>query len=637
MCGISGILGCKSSPEDVQRVRAMVRAQAHRGPDSWRVAGFPGAVLGHNRLSIIDLSIRAAQPMSSPDGRHVLVYNGEIYNYLELRRELESLPGADPWSSDSDSEVLLAGLRRWGPPFLEKLNGMFAFCFYDTATGEAFLARDRFGQKPLVLAQDETSLLFASEIKALLAAGVPAAPDRDAWGAYLSAATYDDTPNTMFAGIIQLRPGESATFRPGRGLTRQTWYRLLDRVVPRSMRARDAAAELKTLITDACRIHMRADVPVGVSLSGGVDSSALLAGLELAGELHENVRCYSVDFGADYSERPWIQAAAGHHGLTADIREYFPDLFRSSLSSMVWQMEGPVGGLMNSALAQVMSAARENGVKVLQDGTGIDEAFAGYRNIHDLYVGRLLAAGDPDSRRVLAEYAGNWSETEESARSVVQTALSKPITAIDGTVPVRPDLLNPDWRSPPPAKAAPPSGDGFLRHWLAELLQGSKIPRNMRMKDRLGMAFGLELRLPFLDHRLVEFGLSLSPDLWFLGGRSKAILREALAGAMDDDVRLAPKRSVHTPQERWLRSEPMASYIRALLASESFASRGFFDVAASRSAFERFIIEGAPNSFFVWQWINLEEWFRVFIDRDALVTPRPLCPDLYFSEKIPND
>ena len=632
MCGIAGILGCGSDPQNELRVQAMIRAQAHRGPDGWRVMAHPGAVLGHNRLSIIDLSPRAAQPMVSADGRHVLVYNGEIYNYRELRRELEGLPGADPWVSDSDSEVLLAGLRRWGPGCLERLNGMFAFCLYDTVSGEAFLARDRFGQKPLVTAGLGNAILFASEIKALLAAGVAAAPDRTTWGRYLAAASFDDDADTMFAGVTQLRPGESATFRPGRGLEHQPWYRLSDRIAPRSVGARQAAAELKELVADACRIHMRADVPVGISLSGGVDSSALLAGIDLADELRAGIHCYSVDFGADYSERPWIEAAAGHHGLKADIHGYSPDQFRASLTAMVWQMEGPVGGLMNSALTRVMSAARGDGIKVLQDGTGIDEAFAGYRNMHDLYVGRLLADDHPDGERALAEYAVNWGQPVERARAAVQAALKRPVTAIDGTVPVRPELLRPEWRASLPDKTIPQSDDDLLRLMLMEYLQVSKIPRNMRMKDRLGMAFGLELRMPFLDHRIVEFGLSLPAELWFLGGRSKSILREALAGVMDDGVRLAPKRSVHTPQGPWLRSEPMVSYIRSLISSESFASRGFFDVAATQSAFERFVIDGADNSFFVWQWINVEEWFRVFIDGDAAVHPSPLCPELYFSK-----
>lgn len=628
MCGIAGILGSQNGPEDESRVRAMVRAQAHRGPDGQQIMRVPGAVLGHNRLAIIDLSARAAQPMISADGRHVLIYNGEIYNYRELRRELDRLPGAEPWRTDSDSEVLLATLRRWGPAGLHRLNGMFAFCLYDTVSGEAMLVRDRFGQKPVIMAQFGKELLFASEVKALLAAGVAPTPDREMWARYLTMASIDEDHRTIFAGITQLLPGEYARFRPDAPLERHAWYRLADHVVPSARDAAEAAAELRELVTDACRIHMRADVPVGVSLSGGVDSSALLAGLSLAGELRPDVRCYSVDFGADYSERLWIEATARHHHLKADIRTYSPTAFHATLKAMIWQLEGPIGGLMNSALAEVMAAARGENVTVLQDGTGPDEAFAGYRNMHDVYVARLFADGNPGADAALAEYASHWGETPENARAHIGQALKRPLTAIDGTVPVRPDLLRPEWRLPAALDTEPLRGDYALRALLANYLQVSKIPRNMRMKDRLSMGFGLELRLPFLDHRVVEFGLSLPPKLWFLGGRSKAILRDALAGTMDEDVRLAPKRSVHTPQGRWLRTEPMLSYVRRLIGSESFASRGFFDVGAVHSAFERFAADGAPNSFFVLQWINLEEWFRTFIDGDAVAQPAPLCPKL---------
>lgn len=625
MCGIAGILGRSDPIDTLERVRRMTRIQAHRGPDGEGVVAVPGAVLGHRRLSIIDLSERGAQPMTSDDGRHVVTYNGEIYNYREIRREL-----GGPWRSDSDTEVLLAAFRRWGEDCLDRLDGMFAFCIHDTVTQESFLARDRFGQKLLVMAERHGEVLFASEIKALLAAGMPARPNMAVWGRYLAAASFDDDGDTFFADISQLQPGECAWVRPGRGIERRRWYDVSRRIAPRTkVTAQSAAVELRDLVADAARIHMRSDVPVGVSLSGGLDSSALLACLQLADSLHPSVHCYSVDFGADYSEKSWVDAAAAHHGLSAETRTFTPEAFHATLPAMMWHLEGPVGGLMNSGLSEVMAAARRDGVVVLQDGTGADEAFAGYRNMHDLHLGLLLERRAPEAETALAEYAANWGMDIDAARQSALAALGRPVTAIDGTVPVRPDLLLPRWRDPAAARNQPQGTGDRLRDRLAQWLQVAKIPRNMRMKDRLGMAYGIELRIPFLDHRVVEYGLSLPPDLWFLHGRSKSILREALKGAMDEEVRTAAKRSVHTPQGEWLRREPMRSYVRGLIESDSFAARGFFDVAAIRAAFQRFCTEGADNSFFVWQWINVEEWFRTFIDGDAVARPRPLCPEFH--------
>ena len=626
MCGIAGILG-RTEPADHARVAAMNAIQRHRGPDAGQVVVVPGAVLGHRRLSIIDLSDAGLQPMRGTDGRHVIVFNGEIYNYRELRAELA---GDHHFVTGSDTEVLLEAWRRWGEGCLERLNGMFAFCVVDTVTGHAFLARDRFGQKPLFLHRDGGRLLFASEVKALLAAGVRAAPDLDVWSRYLVNASYDDDEGTFFAGVSQLVPGECAAWDPERGLTRRRWYRLAERVVPRTLSVAEAAAEVRDIIVDAARLHMRADVPVAVSLSGGLDSSALLACLDLAGELSPKVACFSVDFGGDFSEARWFKAAAAHHDLSSTVLEYDNASFLAHMRPMMWQLEGPIGGLMNSALALVMAQAHYGGFKVIQDGTGLDEAFAGYRNHHNLWLGRLIASGAAGADRAVAEYAANWGTTPDKAREAALAELARPVTAIDGTVPTRPDLMRPEFlaRHAGERPGVDSTGDA-LKDQLVDYLQVRKVPRNTRFKDRLSMAYGLELRLPFLDHRLIELALSLPSEHYFLHGRSKSILREALAGAMDDAVRIAPKRSIQAPQGLWLRSEPMAGYVESLISSSSFADRGLFQVDKVKAAWAEFKTGKFDNSFFVWQWINVEEWFRTFVDADAVTTQVPLCPELH--------
>lgn len=557
-----------------------------------------------------------------------LTFNGEIYNYKELRRELED---SHQFSSDGDSEVFLAAWDRWGEACLERLNGMFACCIYEPETRRAFFARDRFGQKPLYFAELGGKVLFASEVKALIAAGITPRPDRRTWARYLVQASYDDSAATYFKDVRQLMPGECAWFDPARGLSFRRYYDLAGRVRPATVSVKEAAERVRELLIDVARVHMRADVPVGISLSGGFDSSALLACLDLAGELHDAVKCVSVDFGADLTERPWIEAAAAHHGLKSAIFRYSREAFETDIHPMMWHLEGPIGGLMNCALVPVMAGARAAGMKVIQDGTGLDEAFGGYRNHHDLYLGLLIEQGDPAADAALRDYSRNWQTTEEIARSAARRALDGSIVAIDGTLAVQPQLLDRRLSAEVvPEKARRTDTAGALHASLMEYLQGSKIARNNRMKDRLSMAFGLELRLPFLDHRLVELALSLPPQYYFLWGRSKAIVREALVGAMNDNVRLAAKRSIQAPQGEWLRTDPMRSYIEDMIGSESFAARGLFDVDAVKQAFARFCDGQFDNSFFVWQWINTEEWHRMFVDGDALSKPRPLCRDIAF-------
>ena len=626
MCGIAGILGY-IDPSDESRVAAMNAVQRHRGPDSMVVKSYPAAVLGHTRLSIIDLTDQALQPMESPDGRFTLVYNGEIYNFKELRRDLEA---GYNFLGTGDTEVLLAAWIRWGEQCLEYLNGMFAFCIYDVVERKAFFARDRFGQKPFYFTEEIGRLLFASEVKALLAAGITSRPDMDTWSRYLVSASYDDDSATFFAGITQLQPGECATWSRDGGIQVRKYYRLLDRVTPRNLDVATAARETRELLVDASRIHMRADVPVAVSLSGGLDSSALLACLDLASELNEDVACLSVEFESDLSERDWIAAAAKHHRLPYRIHTYNPDEFRSSIGPMIWQSEGPLGGLMNCALGGVMEMAHESGFRVLQDGSGLDEAFGGYRNHHNQYLGLLLRHQETEAARAIRDYAVNWGVDESTARAAAMAELANVNTAIDGSAPVRCDLLNlsvvdrvQELREPRPTTA------GELWMSLADYLQVRKIPRNARMKDRMSMAYGLELRLPFLDHRLVEFALSLPSAHYFLHGRSKSIVREGLAGAMDDTVRTATKRSIQAPQGKWLMREPMRTYVQELLDSQSFADRGLFDVPAAKTAFREFCTGAYDNSFFVWQWINVEEWHRTFIDGNPIAEPNPLCRELW--------
>jgi asparagine synthase (glutamine-hydrolysing) len=614
VCGISGIIG-RHKPEDKSLVTKMNNIQNHRGPDASSIKQYKCGTLGHTRLSVIDLSDRSIQPMESIDERYSIVFNGEIYNYKELRKELSL---SYKFKTQSDTEVLLSAYIVWGEKCLEKINGMFAFCILDSVNGNAFMARDRFGQKPFCFMEESDRLLFASEIKALLAAGVRAEADNNTWARYLNTASYDDTDETFFKNILQLRPGECAIWQSGKGLTRYFYYRLEDEYLEKEQNLDDAIQEIQELLLNSAKIHMRSDVPVGVSLSGGLDSSALLACIDHIGKLHKGVNCVSVDFGGDLSEEEWITAAADFHNLPSNILNYTPNEFHDSLKPMMWHLEGPIGGLMNCALSNVMRKFKSIGTVVVQDGTGLDEAFAGYRNHHNLYLGSLIKDNDVRAEKAIKEYANNWNVSEKEAVLCGINEIKRKGTAIDGTIPVKPELLNSQFIDDYyiDRQSFNKTNDPIKRE-LVNYLQTAKIPRNTRMKDRLSMAYSLELRLPFLDHRLVEAALSLPSEFYFLYGRSKSIVREAMKGIMSDSVRLAVKRSIQAPQGEWLRKKPMSDYINDLIHSGSFASRGIFNEKKCQNIFKEFCQGEFDNSFFVWQWINTEEWFRVFIDNSS--------------------
>jgi len=230
----------------------------------------------------------------------------------------------------------------------------------------------------------------------------------------------------------------------------------------------------------------------------------------------------------------------------------------------------------------------------------------------------MIRKKDPDVKKLISEYAKNWGVTEEKAELLAVNELKNAVTAIDGTIPVRTDLLHSAFTKNFTGEINNKVSTGSrLYDALIDYLQARKIPRNTRLKDRVSMAYSIELRLPFLEHNLIDYALSLPEHYHFLYGRTKSVVREAMKGYMDDDVRIAPKRSIQAPQGEWLRTRPMADYVEKIISSESFADRGVFDVKRVQGAFKEFCNGKYNNSFFVWQWINMEEWFRTFIDNDS--------------------
>jgi len=567
MCGIAVLAGPGAN---AQRLARMLEAQRHRGPDAeglWRCERAQ-VWLGHRRLRIIDLSSAANQPITSADGRFVLVFNGEIYNYRELRAELDDYP----YRSESDSEVLLAAFARWGDACLERLIGMFAFAVWDGARRRLFAARDRFGVKPLYYAELDGTLALASEIKALHCAGVAAAPDLRAWADFLAHGSYADPDRTFWRGVRQLPPGH-CLIREGERTELRRWYDLAARVGAQEDARGDAAVadEYLALLETSVRLRFRSDVEVGVNLSGGLDSATLLATIARARGEQASLRAFTFVTGDPrYDELPFARELLARTQHRSEVCLLSPADVPALAAAVQQLADEPYGGLPTLAYARLFERARELGVIVLLDGQGMDEQWAGYDYYRD------------------AEYGP-----------------SRPTLQAAGDAPLRPDALAPDLRS----LAAPPEPlrpfPDRLRNLQYRDLCRTKLPRALRFNDRISMRASTELREPFLDHRLVELALRQPASRKIRGDVGKAFLRDLVSRELGWKLANAPKRALQTPQREWLRGalRPWAEgLIEALLQGPQSA---WFRADVVRNEWQRFAAGAGENSFFVWQWLSL--------------------------------
>ena len=437
MCGVAGLIGpgAVSRQEAVRRMNAIQRS---RGPDDEGLFVEPQVVLGHVRLAILDLTSAGHQPMTTPDGRFTLVYNGEIYNYLELQDELG---GRETFQSRTDSEVLLRAYARWGAGCLDRLRGMFAFAIWDRQEQAVFLARDRFGIKPLYYARHGDRWLFASEIKALLAGGVEPHPDSAVIAEYLCTSLYDHQEETFFSGIRRLLPGHCLTIRAdGRLDGPHRYYDLPSRVRPLHVPFEEAKERLLVLLREAIRLHLRADVPVGINLSGGIDSSVLLAlAAEDPGRVRQ-LRAFTIDYsGTAYAERPWVEQLLERFPVPCTFTAMTDEACAAAIPAMVWSQDEPFGGVPTVSWSSLYQEARSQRVPVLLDGSGVDDCFAGYRaNVLRALARRMQGSPRADGSGELAAFCRVWGTDEPGLRRELEAVSDRerrPV-AMDGTRPV---------------------------------------------------------------------------------------------------------------------------------------------------------------------------------------------------------
>ncbi len=618
MCGISGIFyPAVPKPVDSARVRAMTDALAHRGPDGSGVWTAPGVGLGHRRLSIIDLE-GGAQPMLSADGGLAITYNGEIYNFREVRAELEAR--GHVFRTESDTEVILAAWRQWGVDCLSRLNGMFAFALYDRASDAFFLARDRMGVKPLFHAElADGALIFASELKGLLAHPLlRRAPSPQAIEDYLAFGYVPDDASIL-AGVKKLAAGHYLLIRRGHAVPAPIRWWDLD-FLPN---VKSSPEELTELMRQAVRSRMIADVPLGAFLSGGVDSSAVVAFMAEASR--SAVETCSIGFvEADHDETRYAALVATRFATRHRSRVVAADDF-ALIDTLATAFDEPFADASAIGAYRVSELARET-VKVALSGDGADEAFAGYRRY------RLFAAEErarqslpAPALRALGALGAiypklHWAPRFLRARTTLQALGLSSEEAYADAVTVsnaqtRSMLYSPEFASLLQGHRAEnryidsmrnaPADDALSRAQYADLKIW--LPGDILTKvDRTSMAVSLEAREPLLDHRLVEFAARLPTASRLRGGKGKWLMRQALERHLPPEILRRPKMGFVTPISAWLRG-PLAHAAASIGRESAVVEAGWFDHSAVARIAAEHRAGKADHGRLLWQLLMLDK------------------------------
>ena len=624
MCGIVGLFNFKRTI-DLGIISKMNDSISHRGPDDEgylflntfkkqykslsgvdtityykekyssindEIQGDFNGVFAHRRLSILDLSELGHQPMSNEDESIWLVFNGEIYNYMELRDELISY--GHIFRSHTDTEVIIHAYEEWGENCLEKFNGMWAFALYDFNTDKLFCARDRFGVKPFYFYCQDDNFMFSSEIKAILQNNiVNREVNTEIAMDFLDRGVSDHTNQTFFKGIYQLQPSFYLTVVKGELIVKR-YYDL--KTKGRNLNIEEAKVKFFNIFKDSVKLRLRSDVPFGSALSGGLDSSAIVSMVDYI--LKENgsgliSNTFSSVFdNKKYDEQEYIdEVNMGKkcipHKISPNPIELIEDI-----KSLVNTQEEPFGSLSIYAQWKVMKLVSETDVKVLLDGQGADEILAGYKDSYDYYLTDLLKAFN--FKKFRAEYSARKMNNKTTLKKGVRDLVFAMI--------------------PENTKAQIYRGGNFkqkkkfhnkLNDGLYYMLYKLNLPAYLHNEDRNSMAYSIESRVPFLDYRLVEFSFSLPPEYKINLGMTKYIIRESLKGVLPEKIRIRKdKMGFVTPQEVWQENE-LKPFCDNIIRNKIFLGRDYFKCYDFKKM----------DCYKLWRCISMELWLREFIDQ----------------------
>lgn len=620
MCGICGIINFKDKPSEIV-IRSMVTSIQHRGPDYQDCYVNSVVALGHARLSIIDLSVAANQPMQTSDGQYVIVYNGEIYNFKELCKELEQQGAV--FKTKSDTEVVLNAYMLWGKDAFPRFNGMFALAIWDTLNKELILARDRFGIKPLYYYRFSSGLVFGSEIKSILASGFVEKREINPAGMH-EYFYYGNAlgQNTLFEGISKVLPGQYLAV--GNKECASTSYWQIDDVPQNNDDMDMAVSTVRDRLEQAVNSHLVSDVPVGVFLSGGIDSSCITA--FASKHYHGRLQTFSVgfDFDRGVNELPNARFIANyfntdHHELHVEGYK-LPEL----IERLVQCHDEPFADAANIPL-YLLCEKLNGSPKVILQGDGGDEIFAGYRRYNVLAAHGYLRLGVQLALRVnklssknagyyrrhrFLNAIGNTEPAMRMAMLLTQETLYDPPTKI----------LSPEWQE------AVGDYDPFIRYrefnrrfGHLDLVQrmlytdtGIILPDTFLEKvDKSTMAHGIEVRVPMLDNYLTDYVLGLPSSVKIKRGQKKWILRKALRGIIPDIILDGPKTGFGVPYSYWLR-KPLANYMKSVLLDSSKPNNNYFDKKRLTHCIDEHISGKRNHGFFLWKALNFALWGKMY-------------------------
>jgi asparagine synthase (glutamine-hydrolysing) len=639
MCGIAGIISAEAlHPGDGERVAAMRDILAHRGPDGAGLFADGTAALGHRRLSIVDLAA-GTQPLANEDESIWITFNGEIYNHADLRIDLER--EGHRYRTRCDTETIVHAYEQWGDDCVSKLRGMFAFAIWDARRRRLLLARDRLGVKPLYWARSDDRLIFASEIKSILESSlIPAVPNETAIPELLGTRSLAGS-ETMFRGIQKLLPGHVLTFERGHVRLRRYWDvpTKAEPADPRRTRAEDVQ-RFRALLEESIRLRLMSDVPLGVFLSGGIDSSAIA--VLMARMIGQPLKTFSVAFKEracnelEYARQVSRAIGADAHEIVIDDHSFF-----DALPRLLWHEDEPVAHPSSVPLYFVSALARSH-VKVVLTGEGSDELLAGYGK----YPRALLnwRAGSAYTRRVPSGIRSRLAASIEelpgligryARRSFLAVEHAPDLTFFDNfsaiNLATQRQLLSP--RLSPLANRERVYGPSMAyfdtprdsRQALERILYADMktyLVELLMKQDQMSMAASIESRVPFLDHRLVEFAARLPADRKLSGFLTKRILREAVTDILPRQILERPKMGFPVPFASWLQNG-WREVIRDVLLDRQARERGIF----APHAVERLLAPATvrkDDADAVWSLFNLELWHRTFIDGEGVQTlPAP--------------
>ncbi|HUR33060.1 MAG TPA: asparagine synthase (glutamine-hydrolyzing) [Vicinamibacterales bacterium] len=643
MCGIAGLVSFDGLPPDADVTATRMRdVIAHRGPDEAGLYCDGVAALAHRRLSIVDLST-GQQPLANEDGRVRVVFNGEIYNHAEIRRELEGL--GHRYRTRSDTETIVHAYEQWGDDAVDRFRGMFAFAIWDARKRRLLLVRDRMGIKPLYWVRAGNTLVFGSEIKAVLASGLIRPEANVAAIPELLSTRYVSGAETMFSGVNKLLPGHRLVFERGDVRIRQYWD------IPSggqdsefgsqnagSRKSAGFVERFRELLQESVRVRLMSEVPLGMFLSGGIDSSAI--GALMARMVDRPIKTFSVGFNdrafseLGYARQVATAIGADPHEVVIDDRDFF-----GALPRLVWHEDEPIAHPSSVPLYFVSRLAREH-VTVVLTGEGSDELLAGYGKYARISLnwraGTIYERMLPRAVRQFVATSAIPMLPGKAGRMARRSFLAMDRTPeamyLDNFAAIRLDEQRSLLTARMPQDLAshraygssmawfnrPPAGSTLLTRLLYADMKTYLVELLMK-QDQMSMATSIESRVPFLDHKLVEFAATMPDEMKLAGWTTKRVLREAMKGVLPESILSRPKMGFPVPFARWTREQWNGSVADVLLDRRS-RERGLIDPAATAALLRDHQAGRTDGWDRLWMLLNLELWFRTFIDGDGIQT-----------------